>query len=121
MKKEKKYQKKESPLIKTFTVPFAIEGFKENIIINEVGLRECFQNINKIYNLENKLQILDGLISAGLKNIQLCSFVSPKVLPQMADAEKLNFSAPKIDNITYSAFILNVKGLIEQLIVVLKG
>ena len=83
---------------------------KENIIINEVGLRECFQNINKIYNLENKLQILDGLISAGLKNIQLCSFVSPKVLPQMADAEKLNFSAPKIDNITYSAFILNVKG-----------
>ena len=35
---------------------------KENIIINEVGLRECFQNINKIYNLENKLQLLDGLI-----------------------------------------------------------
>ena len=45
---------------------------KENIIINEVGLRECFQNINKIYNLENKLQILDGLISSGLKNIHLC-------------------------------------------------
>ena len=84
---------------------------QERIIINEVGLRECFQKQKKVYSTENKLELLDGLILSGLKHIQLCSFVSPKILPQMEDAEKLYFSAPKLENITYSAFILNVKGL----------
>ena len=83
---------------------------KENIIINEVGLRECFQNLKKLYRIEDKLQLLDYLILSGLKHIQLCSFVSPKILPQMADAEDLYSSAPDIDNVKYSAFILNVKG-----------
>ena len=66
---------------------------QERIIVNEVGLRECFQKQKKIYSIENKLELLDGLILSGLKHIQLCSFVSPKILPQMADAEKLYFSA----------------------------
>ena len=84
---------------------------KDRIIINEVGLREFFQKQKTIYNIENKLELIDGLISSGLEHIQLCSFVSNKILPQMSDAEKLYFSAPKLKNITYSAFILNVKGL----------
>lgn len=84
---------------------------KDRIIINEVGLREFFQKQKTIYNIENKLELIDGLISSGLEHIQLCSFVSNKILPQMSDAEKLYFSAPKLENITYSAFILNVKGL----------
>ena len=84
---------------------------QDKIIINEVGLRECFQKQKNIYSIENKLELLDGLILSGLKHIQLCSFVSQKILPQMADAEKLYFFAPKEENISYSAFILNVKGL----------
>ena len=62
---------------------------KDRIIINEVGLREFFQKQKKIYNIENKLELIDGLISSGLEHIQLCSFVSNKILPQMSDAEKL--------------------------------
>ncbi len=84
---------------------------KDKIIINEVGLRECFQKQEKLYSIEKKLELLDGLILSGLKHIQLCSFVSPKILPQMGDAEKFYFSAPKSNNIVYSAFILNVKGV----------
>jgi len=84
---------------------------QDKIIINEVGLRECFQKQKNIYSIENKLELLDGLILSGLKHIQLCSFVSQKILPQMSDAEKLYFFAPKGGNISYSAFILNVKGL----------
>ena len=84
---------------------------QDKIIINEVGLRECFQKQKSLYSIENKLELLDGLILSGLKHIQLCSFVSQKILPQMADAEKLYYSAPKEENISYSAFILNVKGL----------
>ena len=84
---------------------------QDKIIINEVGLRECFQKQKNLYSVDNKLELLNGLILSGLKHIQLCSFVSPKILPQMADAEKFYFSAPKSNNINYSAFILNTKGL----------
>ena len=41
---------------------------KENIIINEVGLRECFQNLKKLYRIEDKLHLLDYLILSGFRN-----------------------------------------------------
>ncbi len=82
-----------------------------NITLNEVGLREGFQNLQRVYNTELKLTILDGLLQAGMRHIQLGSFVHPEILPQMADAEVLFNSAPQLDNVIYSAFILNEQGL----------
>ena len=83
----------------------------DKIILNEVGLREGFQNLRRTYNPELKLAVLDGLLQAGVRHIQLGSFVHPKILPQMADAEVLFNSAPQLDNVVYSAFILNEQGL----------
>jgi len=83
----------------------------KNITLNEVGLREGFQNLHRVYNTKLKLTILDGLLQAGMRHIQLGSFVHPKILPQMADAEVLFHSAPQLDNVVYSAFILNEQGL----------
>jgi len=83
----------------------------DKIILNEVGLREGFQNLRGAYNTELKLSVLDGLLQAGIRHIQLGSFVHPEILPQMADAEVLFKSAPQLDNVIYSAFILNEQGL----------
>ena len=83
----------------------------DKIILNEVGLREGFQNLRRAYNTELKLSVLDGLLQAGVRHIQLGSFVHPEILPQMADAEVLFHSAPQLDNVVYSAFILNEQGL----------
>jgi len=83
----------------------------DKIILNEVGLREGFQNLRGVYNTELKLSVLDGLLQAGVRHIQLGSFVHPEILPQMADAEVLFKSAPQLDNVIYSAFILNEQGL----------
>jgi len=83
----------------------------DKIILNEVGLREGFQNLRRAYNTELKLSVLDGLLQAGVRHIQLGSFVHPEILPQMADAEVLFNSAPQLDNVIYSAFILNEQGL----------
>ena len=83
----------------------------DKIILNEVGLREGFQNLRGAYNTELKLSVLDGLLQAGVRHIQLGSFVHPEILPQMADAEVLFKSAPQLDNVIYSAFILNEQGL----------
>ncbi|HIB74248.1 MAG TPA: hypothetical protein EYO50_10065, partial [Candidatus Marinimicrobia bacterium] len=83
----------------------------DKIILNEVGLREGFQNLRRAYSTELKLSVLDGLLQAGVRNIQLGSFVHPEILPQMADAEVFFHSAPQLDNVVYSAFILNEQGL----------
>ena len=83
----------------------------DKIILNEVGLREGFQNLRGAYNTELKLSVLDGLLQAGVRHIQLGSFVHPEILPQMADAEVLFKSAPQLENVIYSAFILNEQGL----------
>ena len=83
----------------------------KNITLNEVGLREGFQNLRRVYSTKLKLTVLDGLLQAGIRHIQLGSFVHPKVLPQMADAEVLFDSAPQLDNVVYSGFILNEQGL----------
>ena len=84
---------------------------QKNVTLNEVGLREGFQNLRMVYSTKLKLKVLDGLLKAGIRHIQLGSFVHPKVLPQMADAEELFYSAPQLDNVVYSGFILNEKGL----------
>ena len=83
----------------------------KNITLNEVGLREGFQNLGRVYSTELKLMVLNGLLQAGVRHIQLGSFVHPEILPQMADAEVLFNSAPQYDNVIYSAFILNERGL----------
>ena len=74
----------------------------KNITLNEVGLREGFQNLGRIYSTELKLMVLNGLLQAGVRHIQLGSFVHPEILPQMADAELLFNSAPQYDNVIYS-------------------
>ena len=87
----------------------------KNIILNEVVLREGFQNLQSVYNSKLKLTLLDGLLQAGMRHIQLGSFVHPKILPQMADAEVLFHSAPKLNKVVYSAFILNEQGLVRAI------
>ena len=59
------------------------------VIIEEQGLRDGFQNEAQCAPTEFKLAVIDSLIEAGLKRIQVCSFVHPKYVPQMADADHL--------------------------------
>ena len=55
----------------------------------EVGLRDGLQNIRGNLSIEDRLFIIEGLIEAGITNIQIASFVNPKKVPQMAFAEDL--------------------------------
>ena len=84
---------------------------KKFIFINEVGLRDGLQSIPKYVTIDKRLKIVGLLIEAGLKHIQVCSFVNPRKIPQMADVERFARKLPKYNNVRYSAFILNQKGL----------
>ncbi|ETR66806.1 MAG: Pyruvate carboxyltransferase, partial [Candidatus Magnetoglobus multicellularis str. Araruama] len=83
------------------------------VTLTEVGLRDGFQNMHKHIPVSMKIDILSHLINAGLERIQVTAFVSPKIVPQMADAQKLCLALPALKNerTQFSALALNVQGV----------
>ena len=87
------------------------ERVTDRASIYEVTLRDGLQNEAQIVPLDGKRRILQALIAAGLTRIELTSFVSPKWVPQLADAEELARSVPRPEGVTLSALCPNAKGL----------
>ncbi len=92
-----------------------INCMENRVEIMEVGLRDGLQNVNKNLSIEDRLFIINGLISAGIKKIQVTSFVNPKIVPQMAQAEDLVKQIPRIKNVEYSALAFNQKGMLRAM------
>ena len=80
------------------------------ISILEVGPRDGLQSEPEILPTEIKKEFITRTINAGIKNIEVTSFVHPKKVPQMADAEKLVESLPDRDDVTYIGLIMNQRG-----------
>ena len=57
--------------------------------VTEVGPRDGFQSEKTILQTEDKIDIINNLIEAGFPRIEVSSFVSPKAIPQLADAETI--------------------------------
>jgi hydroxymethylglutaryl-CoA lyase len=82
-----------------------------HIIIEEQGLRDGFQSEKTVVPTERKLEIIDELVDAGMTRIQVCSFVHPKRVPQMADAEAVCQGLRRSSGVVYSGLVLNLKGV----------
>ena len=82
-----------------------------DIIIEEQGLRDGLQTLTNIFPVELKLRWIEKLVNAGVKRIQVASFVHPKLVPQMADAEQLFLQLPDYEGVIISALVLNKKGV----------
>ncbi len=85
--------------------------FPPRVTLLEVGPRDGFQFEQAVIPTELKLEMVQGLIAAGLKNIQVTSFVNPRKVPQMADAEELVRRLPKGAGVCFSGLVLNRIGL----------
>ena len=81
-----------------------------NVVVNEVGLRDGLQNQPRHVPLKGKLEILDALLTAGISSIEATSFVSPKAVPQMADAAELFSKLPQNLDVSFEALVPNEKG-----------
>ena len=77
----------------------------------EVGLRDGLQNIRGDLSVEDRLFIIEGLIEAGITNIQIASFVNPKKVPQMAFAEDLASRIDRTKGVEFSGLVFNQKGV----------
>ena len=80
------------------------------IRINEVGLRDGLQSQSRHLSLEQRLQLACPLMDAGLKHLEIGSFVSPKVVPQMAGTGELISALDVPSDVQLSALIPNMKG-----------
>ena len=77
----------------------------------EVGPRDGLQNEKEIVPVEIKLQFIEGLAAAGYREIEATSFVSPRWVPQLADAEEVSHQLKPHDGLVYTALVPNRKGL----------
>ena len=91
--------------------PIAKNSYPDQVTLIEVGPRDGFQFESKIIPTSLKVEIISGLVAAGLKQIQVTSFVHPQRVPQMADAESLLRALPVWENVEFSGLVLNRAGL----------
>lgn len=80
------------------------------IRINEVGLRDGLQSQPRHLTLDERLRMARSLMEAGLQNLEIGSFVSPKAVPQMAGTGELIAALDVPDGVQLSALIPNMKG-----------
>lgn len=83
----------------------------KKITLVEVGPRDGLQSEPEILSTESKTNFIEKAIDAGLTRLEVASFVHPKRVPQMADAEALIERLPQIDGVSYIGLIMNERGL----------
>ena len=86
-------------------------GLPERVTIWEVGPRDGLQNEDAVVPVEVKLEFLDRLADAGLTTVEATSFVHPKWVPQLADAEELLAGLTPRHGVRYPVLVPNERGL----------
>ncbi len=89
----------------------SVKELPRKVSIFEVSPRDGLQNEASSVSAEDKKRLIEALVAAGLQRIELTSFVSPRWIPQLADAEELVRSVTPPPGVTFSALCPNTKGL----------
>ena len=84
---------------------------QRSIEIIDVGPRDGLQNEAEILDIDTKVEFIRRLADAGIRRMEAVSFVSPKRVPQMAEAEEVFAALPDDDGVTYIGLALNRRGL----------
>lgn len=83
----------------------------KSITLVEVGPRDGLQSEPEILSTDSKVQFIEKAIDAGMRRLEVASFVHPKRVPQMADAEALIERLPDNDDVSYIGLTMNERGL----------
>jgi len=87
------------------------EALPKSVTVYEVGPRDGLQNEANLVPTEDKIAFVNALAKTGLSRIEITSFVSPKWIPQLADARELAESVDRVDGVHMSALVPNRRGL----------
>ncbi len=83
---------------------------KHHVTVYEVGPRDGLQNEQRTIPAADKIALIDQLAASGLKKIEATSFVSPKWVPQMADAAEVMAGIDRRPGVVYAVLTPNMKG-----------
>ncbi|MEM7607611.1 MAG: hydroxymethylglutaryl-CoA lyase, partial [Myxococcota bacterium] len=83
----------------------------ESVSVYEVSPRDGLQNEAAMVATHAKVRLIEALVDAGLKRVEVTSFVSPKWVPQMADADQVCQMLERKEGVTYSGLVPNARGL----------
>jgi hydroxymethylglutaryl-CoA lyase len=83
----------------------------QKIILEDQGLRDGLQSLPENVPTALKLEYINRLVDAGVRRLQITSFVNPKLVPHMADAEEIVANLPNHPDVVFSGLVLNVKGV----------
>lgn len=86
-----------------------------HIHIVEVGPRDGLQNESLFVPTETKIEFVERLVAAGFRRVEVSSFVNPKWIPALRDAEAVMKSLRRVDGVEYSALVPNEQGLTRAL------
>jgi hydroxymethylglutaryl-CoA lyase len=85
-------------------------NWPQRVTVREVGLRDGLQSIAQTLPTAKKLQWIQGAYDAGIREIEVGSFVPPKLLPQLADTAELVAFAKTLPGLAVSVLVPNLKG-----------
>jgi len=81
-----------------------------SVEIVEVSPRDGLQNESQPVSTDDKLRLINRAVDAGIRRLEIASFVNPKRVPQMADAEEVIAKAPRSRPVTYIGLVMNRRG-----------
>lgn len=84
--------------------------YTKSIEFVEVSPRDGLQNEKVEVSTRHKLALISRAIDAGARRIEVTSFVNPKAVPQMADADQVCAGLPERDDVTYIGLVMNQRG-----------
>lgn len=82
-----------------------------SIEICDVSPRDGLQNESTIFSTEDKVELVNQVIGAGIRRIEVTSFVNPSRVPQMADAAEVMQALARPEGVRYSGLVMNERGL----------
>ncbi len=85
----------------------------QNVYMREVGIRDGLQSLATIMPAEQKVEWCRDAVAAGIGEIEVTSFVPPKLLPQFADARYVAEEALRIDGLTVAVLVPNLRGAVN--------
>jgi hydroxymethylglutaryl-CoA lyase len=86
----------------------------ERIDIREVGMRDGLQ-LEAPVPLDGKLAMLEAIVATGVRRVEVTSFVSPKAVPALADADDVAAQLGRWPEVHFSALVANVRGAIRAI------
>ncbi|TXD35314.1 hydroxymethylglutaryl-CoA lyase [Lujinxingia vulgaris] len=77
----------------------------------EVGPRDGLQNESRVLSCEDRAAMIEGLVDAGVRDVEIGSFVHPRWVPQMAQTDEVARQIRRVEGVRYWALVPNLKGL----------